>query len=84
MNKSEDQKALEEELLRGPNELVDRDKRLVKFTIKRVLTDLDLGALSESAWENLDEDVETVYQAFLEQEGKVRVRGLGGSDRSEM
>jgi hypothetical protein len=72
MDNSEDQKALEKDFLRVPNELVDRDKRLVKFAIIRVLTDLELGALSESEWERIDEDVETIYKAFLKQEGQVR------------
>jgi hypothetical protein len=73
MDKSEDQKALEEDFFRAPIELVDRDKRLVKFTIIRVLSDLELGAFSQSEWESMDEDVETVYKAFLEQESQVRV-----------
>jgi hypothetical protein len=77
MDKSKDQKALEEEFLRAPNELVARDKLLVKFTIMRVLSELELGAVSESEWESADEDVETVYKAFLEQEGQARARGIG-------
>ena len=48
MDKSKDQKALEEEFLRAPNELVARDKLLVKFTIMRVLSELELRTVSES------------------------------------
>ena len=77
MDKSKDQKALEEEFLMAPNELVARDKLLVRFTIMRVLSELELGAVSESEWESADEDVETVYKAFLEQEGQARARGIG-------
>ncbi len=73
MDKSKDQKALEEEFLRAPNELVARDKLLVKFHfIMRVLSELELRTVSESEWESADEDVEIVYKAFLEQEGQVR------------